>query len=865
MRLNKKKLAAVILSAVMAASMVPTTAFAEDEVVVPEVQATEERSTLTDATPTPTEQPKVTEIPTPEVSYKLDEDSITFSADGTVAYELDYNDGTVKQMTTTATRVQEKAADCENAASYKLQAEIGGKTFTSEETFTEGKANGHKSQTKDVVVTPATCTEDGVGQTETTCSVCGKELADPVTYTIDATGHTYGDSKVRYEAVDNIKVYDEGEHEGEPVLGKDGLPQLDDDSYLGIYNIVTYKTCTVCGAEEVISTVPDAITPTNAKQGWNCITDTENIADEIMYMTKDEVEETYGEDGSGLELENCTKDASYTVSYYSSAGKVLYTKKITVEKHHLVKQLIAEFKTESDKDLCTVTYDEETKTLTVKNNTCNKEITYNEIEVCSAEGCPLEEEIEGGKVVSRTAKVAEPAGNHVVNADVRANIKSIINANKNSDGLLTAEGYTELEEYVKSDEAKNYAKLASTAVCETSGTVTITYVCRVCGKDTTVTDSVKVVALGHVMDDPVQENVVEPTCTSLGSCDSVVYCSRCGEELLRTKGVKIPRLKHTNETAVLSNGVGIDSDDDTKAYISFEGTRVVDNDGSLQDNIGDSATFWEDGSADSVYWYVDARVVTNCDVCEKNIVILTYVDSTILSVKPENKVGGVGSITFEASYRKTDGETITEQITLPYFSTYDAYLNYQGVIKPTVDGLYKDDDGVYRYYVDGKVDTSFSGIVEYEGGEFFVAKGVLCSDANGMQQNVADGKWYFLSQGQIQRGHNGLAEYDGAWFYLTDGEINTTINGLVSYDGGQFVFAEGQLQSQANGLWEDSDGKWYFLSQGQVQTQFTGVAMYDGAFFVVRAGIFANDYNGTIEYDGATFNVVNGQLYDKVA
>ena len=41
--------------------------------------------------------------------------------------------------------------------------------------------------------------------------------------------------------------------------------------------------------------------------------------------------------------------------------------------------------------------------------------------------------------------------------------------------------------------------------------------------------------------------------------------------------------------------------------------------------------------------------------------------------------------------------------------------------------------------------------------------------------------------------------------------------------------------------------------------------MYDGAFFYVRNGELASDYTGTIEYDGATFNVIEGRLYDRIA
>ncbi|MCD8021817.1 MAG: hypothetical protein LUF30_02135, partial [Lachnospiraceae bacterium] len=179
------------------------------------------------------------------------------------------------------------------------------------------------------------------------------------------------------------------------------------------------------------------------------------------------------------------------------------------------------------------------------------------------------------------------------------------------------------------------------------------------------------------------------------------------------------------------------------------------------------------------------------------------------------------------------------------------------------NGLCLDTDGVYHYYVKGEVDTTFNGIVEYDGGQFFVANGVLCSDANGL--NLYDGKWYFLANGQLQIQYTGLALYDGEWFYISSGVLDTSKNGLVAYDGERFLVAEGHLLLTYNGLWQNAasiggDDLWYFIGAGMVQN-VSQVVMYDGAWFVVENGVLDSDYNGTIEYDGATFTVVAGQLY----
>ncbi len=179
------------------------------------------------------------------------------------------------------------------------------------------------------------------------------------------------------------------------------------------------------------------------------------------------------------------------------------------------------------------------------------------------------------------------------------------------------------------------------------------------------------------------------------------------------------------------------------------------------------------------------------------------------------------------------------------------------------NGLAQDEEGKWHYYKDDEIDTTKTGIVEFQGGEFWVVKGDLAEDANGLTI-CPDGKAYFLVQGQIQKVSQ-VAEYQGNWFMIKDGLLDESANGLYDYDGGKFVFAAGKLRKDVNGLWlNPKDDKWYFLANGQVQN-YSGVAEYDGEFFLLKNGVLDSDYNGTITYDGKTFNVVNGQLYDEVA
>ena len=163
------------------------------------------------------------------------------------------------------------------------------------------------------------------------------------------------------------------------------------------------------------------------------------------------------------------------------------------------------------------------------------------------------------------------------------------------------------------------------------------------------------------------------------------------------------------------------------------------------------------------------------------------------------------------------------------------------------------------FYEKDILQKDMTGIYEYNGGMFFVTDGTIDNGANGL--NLFDGTWYFLANGQFQSAYDGFAEYDGHWFMIENGMLDESANGLYDYNGGKFMFAAGKLRNDVSGLWQNPvDGEWYYLADGQVVSH-TGVVEYDGAFFYVVNGKLASGMNGTVKYDGETFEVVAGQLY----
>lgn len=859
MKKSKKRLAALAMSVMMAASVMVFPAYAEESEGEPVTEAV-----TTEATSETVESSENgISLLSADQGFIVDRLSAVFDNQGNVTYTMT-NGNPAENYTKTATATKEilKEAACEQDRVYRWVAVVEGDVQLASGEYTEANtALQHQwEETKRQTVTAPTHFDKGQAHVWYQCSLCGAEKQEYVD--LDVQEHTWGE--VTYVAGDNVKA----DAQGHVVFDENGDPVLEDEMRDGLYYEKYF--CTVDGYEDQSRTKEVRVYA--KKAAYAKIIDENNIATPIVNDTKYESPtQTFPLDESSLELQDCSKDAWYVVEYYTIEDKPISREKINVSAHHYQTFLTAEFKTHDDMGQCTVVTNGD-GSLTVTNKSCYLAIEYDEVTHCSAAGCPAKDHeadwespaCGNAAEVSRVTKTAEPTGTHVIKTTAKEAIAALV-----SRGNVL---YSELKQIA--DVADNFVQISEQPAnnCEENGTVTVSYICVVDKQTVVETQTVEVVATGHTRQPAVRENYVAPTCTSLGSYDAVIKCATCGKELERRADVKIPRIAHTNEVRVFPSGIGEpDRTTDTTAYIKLFGDKVIDWDGECLNLVGvELNQNWLSGYAQetgrsTTEFGVQALVYTNCTVCNNYEVELDNqnVKLTIVDVQKQQESGEAGYITIKASYTKQNGETIVEEYSkLPYFTTIEAYMGR--VEDAPLNGLHLDEDGIFRYYVDDEFQSDFAGIVEFGGERFFVANGVLASQANGL--NEYNGEWYFLSNGQIQRTHRGLAEYDGEWFYIENGKLVPTVNGLVEYDGGLFVFAEGRLCKEANGLWQDpADETWYFLSNGQVQTQHTGVAMYDGAFFYVIDGKLASDYNGTIEYDGAVFNVVAGQLYDQVA
>ena len=689
-----------------------------------------------------------------------------------------------------------------------------------------------KRRTTEEVTVQGSCKE-GTPTTKvvkTLCGVCDRVISQEE-YT-EATPHNFDESKTTTEY--------QTKEEWNTKIGSDGKPVVIDNAKKGTYKERKKQYCITCENWIVGDWSEDkeiGAEATVVKE--QTVVDVHNI---YSFKENDKYENVPEKDK--IVLADDSKSGSYRIKtiYEGKENAPVYSDVITIEAgHHVEAKAEVKAVNKEDEGLVRGEYDKNGKLINVVNNSCAKDVPYTVTIKCQSPVCSLE-----NKIIKTYTDTAPKSTKHSPYKD----IKNAVDTAKNTGTALTTEKIAEF------DAAPAKVKvIPEKATCYKAGTVTVVIYCEVCGKEAAKITGVPAQKLPHKYVYS-KENIVNATCTQKGSYEQVIKCERCKDEIDRYL-VSGERLPHTNED---NNRVDVTTaDKGSDVIVQFTGKLVRG-----KYNVGDLAdgTIGKTGKEDG--GKVTARVYTDCAVCHNHTVLLQKTPViTVTSVKPEtyDKLTGVltsvGTIGLKATYTRDDETVVTVETNLPYVS--DENLVIPDKFKA---GLEKDKDGVFRYYVNGEFDSTFNGFAEYDGEKFFVKDGIV-ENKTGLK--LFEDKWYNLSMGRLTMEYTGAVLYDGAWFYVSNGVMDVEKSGLADYNGGTFLFTDGRLRYDVNGLWMDpTTGIWYFLANGQVQTQYTGVAMYDGAFFYIQGGQLAKNYKGTVNYEGAKFNVVDGQLYGPI-
>ena len=296
MKLRRKKLVALAMSALMVASVMPVASFAEDESAVYFEEVADETpvgedseyfiaeedydydeiiaeadedafvaddaeyyddviAEADDSDFVVDEQDEEELVGDDSNAYTPDPESIVFyfgddeKEDLLVEYKLkkeggsDYlvdADGNVVIKTAKAEIYKDQGAACKRTVGLKVELpELPGKTFYSKDFVIEDESKHVWTVKETNINSYPTCDEPGDGEEVRACSKCGKEETVSIKDKLEKLGHKWGETKSVNIAGENVKA----DENGNAVFGSDGKAELIEETKDGSYFAVFYQIC----------------------------------------------------------------------------------------------------------------------------------------------------------------------------------------------------------------------------------------------------------------------------------------------------------------------------------------------------------------------------------------------------------------------------------------------------------------------------------------------------------------------------------------------------------------------------------------------------------------------------------------------
>ena len=127
-------------------------------------------------------------------------------------------------------------------------------------------------------------------------------------------------------------------------------------------------------------------------------------------------------------------------------------------------------------------------------------------------------------------------------------------------------------------------------------------------------------------------------------------------------------------------------------------------------------------------------------------------------------------------------------------------------------------------------------------------------------RKLGDDWFYCNSEGNVIP-YSGIVETsDSGMWYIVEGKVDFDFVGLFSTTNGIYSVRNGQVETSLNGIAE-RDGHWLYFQAGKVDTSFTGIAVYgNSGLWYVKDGVVQLDYSGPVTFDGATYQIENGNV-----
>ncbi len=241
----------------------------------------------------------------------------------------------------------------------------------------------------------------------------------------------------------------------------------------------------------------------------------------------------------------------------------------------------------------------------------------------------------------------------------------------------------------------------------------------------------------------------------------------------------------------------------------------------------------------------------------------------IVRVKDKVLVEGVDyEVTYSNNIEVGQGQIYIKGKGIYDFQNWNSFY----IEKNLDDGLHLNSSYDFEYFKNGKIDTTFTGIVEYNDSErqylnglYYVKNGIVDSAYTDLVYHK--GEWRYVSGGKVDDSYTGLATNKNGTYYVQQGEISFAYSGswlsdyCVSKDNCSeaFILKNSKVDTDANGL-KYLFGKWYYFKRGMVDSNYSGFFTNKNGTYYVSNGKVNFDYNGLVYYNKKWTPVVNSKV-----
>ena len=177
-----------------------------------------------------------------------------------------------------------------------------------------------------------------------------------------------------------------------------------------------------------------------------------------------------------------------------------------------------------------------------------------------------------------------------------------------------------------------------------------------------------------------------------------------------------------------------------------------------------------------------------------------------------------------------------------------------------LNGVCQGEDGNWYYYVNGEVDTTFTGLAQNQNGWWYVRNGMVDFSYYGVEQN--GNGWWRIEAGKVNFDFNGFAENRNGWWYLEGGKVQLdqteVIQGTVDGENGWWYVENGKV-TYTNTVAANSNG-WWYIKNGKVDFSHYGVEQNSNGWWKIEAGKVNFDFNGFAENRNGWWYLESGKV-----